>query len=1372
MTKQDFEKNFGPAPRVVSDYRLRRTPSIKSSVPPLWTMRGPILLVFCFTALCPSAIAQIPNSGTSGTAQPGASDPIPQPSRRLVFPADQIAAASPATEFTGSSPILTFNLLQPSADLSTLTPTISLSEVATSRNSISVSGRFLDPNLDQLAYAARDSNGQVHLQIFSGPYPAIPATSPIQVLNAGNTTALSSCANAQPYGDALAMAAGDLDNAVDGNGNRHDELVIACRDTAGSPMGYPASTDPFWVRLEVLDYSAWQGDTMGTYNPSDAKQNSYQLVETVQSGNAEVAVPYKNWVSNGKPLDVSSPNSMGVRIAIGDFDGDGQNEIALIYVSGNATDANRYAVSIYRYAPASQSGSQPASLVRKTQTFLGEVSEPIGSSNTYFQVPDITVAAGDFVGKGKKDALAIARVMGRLHCNDGCQPDMNEWLDVLDFDTSMNPSIVASQRWTGTNFSGGFPKDKRVQLTKVELASGLFLFNPSDNITAPADSLHYNYTRRELALIYNRDKGITLYPLSINEDTTTKVFSIDPILAGDGFVMVSNQNINTFSVAASQFRDISISSKSPTTPNWSLAVSYWGDESNKQTSYNLSLYNFGFCSGSSTTFCETTAPTSTAILGGIAGPVPPVTLPLAAYDYAGNSTILGAPSHITVSGVLHYDTILGEPPKLMFVDGGSVHNITNFDTFQTSLTQTTGEASLATKTQDFSWGAGASVDVSASATIKANAILAKGSATTTLNAKIAYDHNSTASSIDSQLSQYQWQIDQKTPFDDDVTFTTQTFDIWEYRVYGPGTTQPDTNAFVDFVVPGPFQTQTVGGTEDDEYQPPYENNNLLTYPQYDVSDPTQNPDIGPFSVLDSENNPVFNAAESLTNSQEIGIDTSDGSTTLTLSSSVSKGSSVSATDTLKNSDSLKQSISGSADIPVAGGGTVTASVTVSANESWSWANAAVSTKTLNASMVVGLETGILGNQDYPYEIWPALYVTKDGGTLKYTFGLDPTKLTSGSTATNFAQVFGLPDAALNLARRFAVTYPTTTTEVWAADTSPTRKWMRDLWLVDHDSCDDSTTPPTCDPVAGGIPHDGQPVDAQVRVYNLSTQTGIGQTSAGLKNAPLEVELQIIGVDSQLNEVPFTSKCPAGGPLAKDQFGNYNGRCVVGDLAVPIALKVLESQIVSVPFNTSGFGPAKTDDEPADYNLYVVLDPRNKIQEHYEGEAYCAPSSANCPVVDGSENNEGYNAVSIAAPAATSYPGQVGAAPDRPKRDLAMAEDSLEAMDHRRGLQARNVEAYAGRPLRIRVGAHTDHGRNQYDHILVWEAHDQNHLLAFKKVHVNSKRGGFAWFTWTPRSPGVYTLQSQIVEDGDDTSPGNNKSSLVVKALPVPPAARR
>jgi hypothetical protein len=161
----------------------------------------------------------------------------------------------------------------------------------------------------------------------------------------------------------IALAAGDLDQVPDAEGINHDEVAVAWASNVSADQ---SSVD---VDLAVVNYA------------------SGEPLVTVLRRVLQAQFPV-----------LQSPDEL-FAVAMGDFAGDGQRELALAAITGQG---QRLQLQIYRYSRASL-GSAPV-LTKKSDTTFDALELAAGLDFT----PTISLAAGDFKGDGKKDELILA----------------------------------------------------------------------------------------------------------------------------------------------------------------------------------------------------------------------------------------------------------------------------------------------------------------------------------------------------------------------------------------------------------------------------------------------------------------------------------------------------------------------------------------------------------------------------------------------------------------------------------------------------------------------------------------------------------------------------------------------------------------------------------------------------------------------------------------------------------------------------------------------------------------------------------------------------------------------------------------------------
>src|SRR5271156_4898779 len=159
--------------------------------------------------------------------------------------------------------------------------------------------------------------------------------------------------------DMVSVDVGDLDKVPDVKGENHDEVLAAYATGAGP--SYP-------IQLAVLNYTNAQGNGS---NPTWVTQ---------------VTAPYQATAAYASTI------SDVISVAIGDFDGDGQNEIALATLGPNGS--GQVNLTIFRYTNPGN-GQTPTLMPVTNQTFTLKV----GGATADF-LPTISLVAGDFAGSG------------------------------------------------------------------------------------------------------------------------------------------------------------------------------------------------------------------------------------------------------------------------------------------------------------------------------------------------------------------------------------------------------------------------------------------------------------------------------------------------------------------------------------------------------------------------------------------------------------------------------------------------------------------------------------------------------------------------------------------------------------------------------------------------------------------------------------------------------------------------------------------------------------------------------------------------------------------------------------------------------------
>jgi hypothetical protein len=1051
------------------------------------------------------------------------------------------------------------------------------------------------------------------------------------------------------------------------------------------------------VQVAVLDYTAYAPA------PSDAVRP--QAVTTAET-------------SRHIDLNDVQPIDAVLACTIGDFDGDGYNEIAVVGLAGGRT----LWVTTFRYS-TEEDGTH---LLQVASTAVA-ASPP--SPRTF--AGNVDVAAGDFNGDGKDD-LAVAYVVkvpdsGAGNCARA-QISCSSYIAsvvVAGSDQSLNLTFGGSYDLGSTDILD--VDAKRSALPGAQVVSGLFRFDPTHG---------YAFDRRQLALVadffsYTDPSLLKVAALAVSDDLR----SVTVIGAEISFPYAFNEDITPhLSVAAGGFSgngDIK-------NPLWSLAVGAWVIPS----IYDLRVLQVG-PSGLSTAFAKRY--------------LQPVLnefrrFPLVAYDADGDSVYLGAPVHFTVANLVRPQFIFQEPPKHTAYLGGQVVNVSRMTDFYVELKDSAGTTFASTTGDATDWNIGGSLEGSAKATLtvgNADIIKSEAKGSVEVSGKVAYDYDKHQEGYNSQYATNTLTYTGQTNADDFLVAQIQTFDVWRYRAFGISPSDghgQQLNGFYEIVLPGPKLEARGGGLNFDWYQPLHENGNILSYPA--LINKTFTPsDLGSFTLPDGTKK-----TEPLVPATLLAFDGTSAAVELDFSKTSGGGSTRESSHTLAENLDTKLSYEATTNILV-GQTTVEGSVGGNVHNSNSWSNFTTSDSETNTSTGITLSKPV-GTASRAYNFAPVFYFAKDG-TIKVVHAVDV--LGNAAGRSFWASTYGQrPDPALNLPLRFERdTTPFSNT--WFANTLTSRKKIRGFFLRKAD-----LNPVTNDyDYLASAPVEGDKVRIEARVYNYST---------ALPANNVRVRFQVIGYnDAADSEVPFTS-CPAG-------IVPNGQRCTIGETAV--SLEPLAVKTAAIDWDTTGFGPLSVKGAK-EYRIYVVLDPDNTIDEIYEDDSVGGDKCSD-PVKPGStiacnpgQNNEGYGTITIVhapVPLATQQVAQAEVTTPAPHADVRLRKGALAAIDAKRGtLFSDAVDAYLNRPLRIRVHVVTDVSDAQTYHLLVYKGKPKQgaEVIADKLLQgVDAEDGKYVWVEWTPAELGTFSLQAQVLEQEDDVIPGNGKRVLKVRVRPVP-----
>ena len=792
----------------------------------------------------------------------------------------------------------------------------------------------------------------------------------------------------------FAVITEDLDNVVDEDGHYTDEIVVA--RTLDSFSDYPSM-------VLLMDHNLQIIDSVGL-----------------------------------------SKSAMAVRAGFGDFNGDGQSEIAVALFDRSNID-----MYIFEVDPS----ESPLQLKQKA-FFTETMTSPHANG------PDFAV--GDFNGDGLAD-MAVA-TGSELRVYAVTAPADSDW-------------VVARKAATQT---ASIPDRATVY---VRMVSGVFHFEPPE----------YGLNRRELALFYviTNEKVITCKRYIIEADYNIWYQSpTTAIQRADFTEHLDYFRFPVMDVVAGNFKGHATDTEQTTAID-QIAVAFWYAEfdTSSQSMYLVpKVYVWATDTGNLTPayvgkkkhlLTDRWPPNYTVY------PTYP-SVSLAAFDADGDSYILGQPLHIVVDNHLSLDYVIQEPPKHVDYlpvdpkdpdgDWETVNVSANSD-FHV-LFKDSSKSTIETKLKNQSnWSIGGSASLDVKASISAGDVLGleKLQLSAESETKVTYKYEEEQEDWDSQYASRELTYTSVTGVDDFILGKFQLLDIWRFPIIGYK--NPDSTdvpyAMMDIVVPGPKLTFKSNGLDHaDWYQPLHQNKNILSYPL--VSNPEFPLDLGSFNRVDG--------TEVKAPMNPMDVQTYGGnahSVTIEWTEQAGHGEKKSYSHTLGESEDIKTGVSGKATFPAAKiKGSVDVAIGFENENSIGGTATTQCTNSKSSGITINVPTG---HSEQSYFFKSAVYVEAGTGELKVAHAVDPTGSTLGNQwwLNNYGR---LPDPALNLPLRM-----TRSGSDYILNEKNSRMEMRGFFMRKSEP----------DPVSGeyqilaGPPKDGDTVRLCARVYNFALNNPTG-----------------------------------------------------------------------------------------------------------------------------------------------------------------------------------------------------------------------------------------------------------------------------------------
>jgi hypothetical protein len=1106
----------------------------------------------------------------------------------------------------------------------------------------------------------------------------MPGTSP-RVVELGQL-AVPSVFSAPPL---IALAAGDLDQVPDAQGINHDEVAVAWASNVSADQ---AGVD---VNLAVVNYA---------------------------SEKPVVTVLPKVLRAEFAPLAQFDPDQL-FAVAMGDFAGDGQTELALAAITGQG---RLLQLQIYGYSRASLA-SAPV-LIKKSDTTF-DFSDVLGTNIGF--MPTISLVAGDFKGDGEKDELMLA--LNARFLPIGVTPFSRNFLQVIEVGGNLKPSLRA-QAVTGTQKLEGLTNQ-----TRIKAVAGLFGYDPGRGFGLYGRQVALAYNDRRLQSEPLAPQQLNIQTLLISKDLRTISFLQDEPLH------LNNQAVDgSFDLVAG---GLAVNGRM-NDPTWSLAVSQLVNLQPNHIIDKVALIRplgreLTVTDRSFRLVCSTCTPNPSANH---------LRWSLPADDFQGRSIRLGAPVHFRINNLINTDFALQEPPKHAYWDAKDqkVVNISRFPGIQTSLKTMAGQTfeGKSKDTSGFSIGGSVKVSAALSAQIGESNTIGFAKVSAEFANKTSYNYERNKDGYNSNYAERTVTEAAAAENDDVITGRVETFDIWRYRVLGvPKVTAQahnpprefDAYPFYEIVLPGPAMKFSAGGLDLDWYQPAHENGNILSYPAPTAG--TFNPtDLGTFDIpCPHADKSRCNADGTLTVSEPIIAASQRFVNGASESITIDYGNKTGSGDSIKTEHKLANSTDVKVGVTVQAGGkennvTKSGSVEVNFSAGGNWGNL----KTTDVS--TNNKTGItVGRTSIPsekaYAFYPIFYSTKDG-TIKVAHATDP--LASNAGKSFWAGLYGKKaDPALNLPLRFTRMGPIVN-PTWIPNMDISRKQMRAFFLLNEKR----------NPITGHFdilnktPMAGDKVRLSAQVYNYST---------GVAFKDCEVKFSAV----KYNPINNTESGP---------------RVAIGTTRV--SLEPRGHTAAQVIWDTTRFGPA-TGAASQPYRIYVRLNDNRAIAELYPPEDPNKVYGPGLPKgLDPAQNDEGFGYATVMQPAVAPPTTQALESPNtqapahlylgsQPLKVGGAGEFTADA-----GLLVEQVGAQV--PLRVQVCA--SHPTRDMADVVVFDGAPANgNVLAWKRVPVaDGKQCDYAWFEWVPAVAGDHTLVAEVLQDQDDPYPGHNQASLNVE----------
>jgi len=702
-------------------------------------------------------------------------------------------------------------------------------------------------------------------------------------------------------------------------------------------------------------------------------------------------------------------------------------------------------------------------------------------------------------------------------------------------------------------------------------------------------------------------------------------------------------------------------------------------------------------------------------------------------------------SDYRLNSVEAFDVILAEPPK--HVDwlpalGGIANISATADLFAEFETQQATDQSVSKETvSDWTLSESESVTRTASAgvdlfgSVKASV---EGSIANTTES-IGTDSTGNFESESTSLSITQVSTAER---DDQVVSRIMDLHIWRYPAMGlrNGNGSPSNPRFFEIHQPTPSLTFFSGGRTNDAYQPWHQNNNVLTYPVFSGQSFTPGQDeLGEFAVgfAEPQARPIWSE-----NAFTVGG--------LTFSQTLEFTEASTSEQTLASSDTVTESRDTSVKASLEIGGTfkgigVSASASEernwSASNSFSYADTNITDNTVSDRTRIRLSIpgDIPGERGYRFH--PAWFFTPEGG-LKLTHAVALEGM--GVVPETFWQThYSAPDPALNMP--FRITLDGLGSNNFVLNTDPSRRAIKGMFFRDGRGIDASAPGESIGTDLSFAPRAGEPVQIEVRVYNLSLATALENLKVRFEAQRFDLG-QEIGPRINIGET-IVDHLPFRGQVEPDPN-------------VPLS-ELAHVKPVYMLWDTLDFGPDSLD-SLATWRIYVSLDPEDEIEDEVhelvdrfddpllgvQGEPIDPLPGQLGVYLEKGQNNTGWGLIRIAAQEDADETTSASTDTFQMVADLAAVTTDISTGRSQTLTQVHEGDVV---DLRLTLSA-VDVSRNTF-RILLYEGDPRyENLLAYRRVTGLDAAGIDEHIKWQPEGSGARDFFLVVIGRDDSGQP--------------------